>query len=742
MDARKTFVGYDLGDGETVVDLVTLSGQEIKTLASTDIKGLTMPDCNDPGKAIPTAYGYTGDGELVFASSILQDAENVKDIQLNFKRRPTDLMEPLTDQRRTQLEALFKDGAWPSAQQCPEVCTPEMDAFRQSVKTFTNAIFEDPGCRKLILDEAVDSEEIVFCVGHPTRWDKLDVKIYEAVLRGSVLGKKTYGDKNCKPCSLIMAAESRAAFLYVRDKANSSVLPKGTCALLVDIGSSTIDLTAMTADSRNHVYNSGSNYLGARSIDFMIRESYLEKLRGNLEDRTVYEKLIELNPSLEKALALSCRKAKEDVYSVKAQKSRINFCDFKPEGLTKDMVDQMIAAVPVAPLLQTYSGLPEAEAAIMGAETWKSLFRQFLMDRKVEMTAEGVKLGRAIVTGSASKMPVASTIIREVFSELSEQGVLSDAEPSRSISKGLVLVGVSNEKSKKFQADLAGMMEEELPQVIGDDIPALADKIGQVLQNVIAGIIRRRMGQWRDGMFTTLNDMMAQIERDCSEEQLNRLLTENQDYQAAVSSWMTDVVGQDVAVKLQGLCKTYNVSDFTLDSLNVMKVPEISVGGMKVNPTDDMMNVLGGLVSLIGGVIAYAILPTVIGIVIGLLALISVNLAVALLGAILAIPGVGLAFLAGLAAIAVAELISKSFEELKAMLTDKIQGADVPKMFRKLMSDKKIDEEIRKAGLYGKIKAAVLEEKSRHQVTDSVLESLREQIEKRAEDIKYVIESR
>lgn len=739
MDARKTFVGYDLGDGETVVDLATLSGQEIKTLTSTDIKGLTMPDCNDAGKAIPTAYGYTGDGELVFASSILQDAENVKDIQTNFKRRPSDLLEPLTDLRRTQLEALFKNGAWPSAQQCPEVCTPEMDAFRKSVQIFTNAIFEDPGCRKNIRDEAVDSEEIVFCVGHPTRWDKLDVEIYEAILRGSALGKSTYEGK---PCSLIMAAESRAAFLYVRDKANSSVLPKGTCALLVDIGSSTIDLTAMTADSRNHVYNSGSNYLGARSIDFMIRERYLENMRRNSEDWMVYEKLIALNPSLEKALALSCRRAKEEIYSVKAQKSHINFCDFKPETLTKAIVDQMISTVPVAPLLQKYSDLPEGEAAVMGAETWKSLFRQFLMDRKAEMTAEGVKLGRAIVTGSASKMPVASEIIQEVFSELSERGVLSDMDPSRSISKGLVLVGASNEKSKKFQADLAGMMEEELPQVIGDDIPALADKIGAMLENVIGGTIRRRMIQWRDGAFTTLNDMMAQIEQDCSEKQLSRLLTENRDYQNAVSGWMTDVVGQDVAVKLQGLCKTYNVSDFTLDSLNVMKVPQISVGGMKVNPTDDMMNVLGGLVSLIGGVIAYAILPSVLALITVLLSLISVNLAVGLFGLLMAIPGPGWALLAVIAGVGVATLVKNGVESVKTVVTQRIQGWDLPSFARKLMSDKKIDEEIRKASLRGKIKASILEEESKRQVTASVLENLRGQIEKRAEDIKYVIESR
>lgn len=739
MSTKKTFVGYDLGDGETITDLTTLEETQIKGLAAADLKPMTMPDSNVPGQAIPTAFGYTKDGELVFASSILMDAENIENIHASFKRRPSDLMGHLSKTRKTQIEALFKNGKWPSQADCPEVYTPDMEQFSHSVRTFTDAIFSAPAYRKSIRDEAVDSDEIVFCVGHPTRWNSLDVAVYAAILRGSILGKGAYEGK---PSTFIMAAESRAAFLYVREKTDASVLPRGTCALLIDIGSSTIDLTAMTADSRNHQYNSGSNYLGARSIDYMIRNWYIYNLRQNSEDWTVFQNLIRLNPTLDQALTLSCRKAKEEVFSIKAAKSRVIFCDFPPVSLTLNTLNHLVNTVPIGPLLQENAALPASEAAAMGDETWKPLFREFLLNSKAEMTAQKLKLGRAIITGSASKMPFVEEIIREVFQEISQDNVLSDLNPSRSISKGLALVGASNEKSKQFQEDLERMMETELPQVIEKDIPALADGISKVLDEIVGGVIRKNMLSWRAGGYRTLDDMMYAIKDACSEKKLNALLTGSADYQAAVSNWMTQVVGQDIAVKLQALCQQYGVSDFTLDSLNVMKVPSINVGGLKIDPTRDMMDALGNLVMLIGGVIAAVILPTVLGVITGILMLISFNVGFALFTLLMAIPGPGYILLAGIAGVSVAVLLKKGIQGLKDTVTERIQGWDLPEFARKLMTDKKIDKEIEKAGLREKIKQSIMEKDSAQRITSSVLDSLRSQIEKRAEDIKYVIESR
>ena len=58
----------------------------------------------------------------------------------------------------------------------------------------------------------MNCDSVVFTVGHPTRWNSLDIAIYKAILRRSVLGGDDYEGMKAE---LIVAAESRAAFLYL-----------------------------------------------------------------------------------------------------------------------------------------------------------------------------------------------------------------------------------------------------------------------------------------------------------------------------------------------------------------------------------------------------------------------------------------------------------------------------------------------------------------------------------------------
>ena len=270
---RKIYIGYDLGDGETIIDLVTF----IKRLTSkTDFDDVTMPDSNDPGKAMPSIFAYDENGKVVFSTIITMAPEEVKKIVINFKRRPSDLLKGDIKGKELDLIDMLKkkinsSSTWPSSTVWPTGNTDEMLKFKDSVITFTNAIFTNENFVNRVRTKASSSDEVVFCVGHPTNWSELDVVIYELIIRNSVLGTGTYVGKKS---SIIMEAESRAAYLYAKDRETFERLPKGSSVLLIDIGSSTIDLTAMRATTNNYDYNTGSNYLGARSIDFMIRTWY------------------------------------------------------------------------------------------------------------------------------------------------------------------------------------------------------------------------------------------------------------------------------------------------------------------------------------------------------------------------------------------------------------------------------------------------------------------------------------
>lgn len=733
MKGKKIFIGFDLGDGESITDFVIRDATDIKEVIRTNFVAMTMPDSNEPGKAIPTVYGYGEDGKLVFAQSILIMPELVKDIQSNFKRRPCDLCKGMPDER------VFSDASgWPSQKECPECCTPEMEVFRKAVVTFTNAVFENPEYKRRVESQAVDCDEIVFCVGHPTRWTNLDVLIYKVILQGSILGKGSYAGKKTR---LIMAAESRAAFLTVKDKANEKVLPKGTSVLLIDVGSSTIDITALTADSHNYQYNGGNNYLGARSIDYIIREMYLEWLKKSPDDWESYQKLNRSNPSFNRSLTVACRMAKEAMYTVEAGMARITFYDFAPFRIKRDDVEQAIRRFPVAKILAEHASLPSDQQNEMGDRNWIQLFTDYFQEQKREISKRGIRIGRVILTGSASKMPFVLRIIKEVFNDLPQGSVLMDMDPSRSISMGLALVGPSNEKSVEFQKDLDTLIERELPDIIERDLPNLADSLSDVIDRVVTGIVKDNMRQWRSGSIDTLDDMTAKIRRDCGEEKLQKVLLNNKAYNEAIRKWTVEIVGQDIAQKLQQICKRYGVSDISIEDLNIFQTPEIE--GFNVNlDVLDFADTIIAIVAVIAGIITAIVLPTVLGIIIGLISWISVGIASFLLTILLAIPGAGWLILLAVAGIAVVKAAASGMASAKEELVEKMQSMSLPQWIRNRMTDEKIDAEIKKAGIKTKIQQSIMEEKSKQDIIGSVSANLRGQIEKRAEDIKYVIESR
>lgn len=731
---KKAYIGYDLGDGETITDLAILDEEAVRTSIQMHFSEMEMPDINEAGKAIPTAFALDADGEVIFASSILEDPMLYQRICINFKRCPSDMIKKTDEKRTKELVDIFNAG-WPAPESVPEVDFDRLSEFADAVITFTDAIFNNGKYNTKVHDAIISCDSVMFCVGHPTRWNKLDVTIYKSILEKSVLGNGTYAGKKSE---LMLDAESRAAFLYVRDKAGVTILPKGKAALLLDMGSSTIDITATTSDSRNHLYNSGNNYLGVRSIDFLIRDWYLEKLKEDAEDWKVYEELISLNPTLEMALTLSCRKAKETIYSVAAKRARISFADFASVRLSQDTLNELVYNRPISKVLKETISIPDDVAVALGDKTWITLFREFLNDQKKKLATQKIDVGCILLTGSASKMPFVKELVTEVFNDLGKDRVLSDMNPSRSISMGLALVGPNDYKAREFSLAVEDMIRTIVPKCIDSSIGDLADSLSKVVENVVFSIVMKRMKEWKEGKFTTLNSMTRAIENDCSKDKLDALLRKNEAYNKAISDWVINKVGADIAIQMKSLCQRFGVTNITVDQLNVFKIPSVKIEGLP-NPTEGMLDTIMTVVSLIAGVITYIVLPTVIGVIIGLIALISGDIALLLLGLLLAIPEAGLVLLIAIAGVAVVIAIRNGMEEAKKEILNKIQQYDLPGWSRKLVSDEKVVEKLNNSNIRLKIKEAIMSKESKDQIISSVTQSIREQIEQRMEVIKYLI---
>lgn len=744
-----TFIGFDLGDGESITDIAVLSDVSVEQRIKTAFIPMTMPDSNTPGQAIPTAYGYDkNDGMLVFASSILVAPDDVRDIHINFKRRPGDLLGPVSQERLKAIEErlsvrVMKEKGAPSQVECPELFTDGMRKFQEAVVTFTNAVFEDPKYKAAVVGQSINSIKVVFCVGHPTKWQPVDVAIYRLILSASVLGEKTYAGK---PSEMILAAESRAAFLYVKNQGNSFSVEEGKSVLLIDVGSSTIDVSALTMDSRNVEFNSGNNYMGARSIDFLIRDWYIEHLAKDPADWTAFQEMLALNETLDQALTLCCRMAKEKVFSLNAHKAKIDFLpQFPSLLLTMDQVGKLASEMPIGPVLKQYIGIPAAVADSMGRKTWMDLFREFIQECRVKMEAENIHISRIILTGSASQMPFVREAVGGVYSELGDDGILKDLNTSRSISMGLALVGPSALMAERFSDAVRELMETKVPQCIGDNLPDLADKLSTVILDIVVeNIVKKHVQKWRKKGYKTLDNMTAAIEHDCRQDKLAPLLLDSKAYNDTIKNWMTDKVGADIAQRLMKICERFGVKGLTLDSLNVMKAPDIRLGGLDFGPLDGILEAISNVISVIAGVVAAAILPTVLGVIIGIIMLISFDFAMLLLGLLLMIPGWGWALLTAIAGLAVFALIKDGLEGPKNMVAEKIQGWDLPAQARDLLTDAKVAEQMRKPSKDGKtatqkIKEAILEEKSRTAIIESVKKSINEQVAKRADRIMYVL---
>jgi molecular chaperone DnaK (HSP70) len=738
---KKLYIGYDLGDGETITDIALIDSAQNFNI--TDYPNMTMPGSTEKGKALPTAYAYNDKGEVVFSYVIAVDFEKVRNISTNFKRKPLDLIQVSSNEDISKLLQLFDNDnkKWPDSSMAN---TPKILEYRKKVIEFTNAIFENEVYKETIRSLASNGNaiEIVITVGHPTKWSKLDALIYKKILSGSVLGEKTYAGY---PVSLVLAQESRAAFLYER-QINGLAIPKNTCVMLVDVGSSTIDITALTADSRNSQYNSGNNYLGARAIDWLIFEWYLEELfKKNADFMSDYNDIIINNPTAEMSLLLNCRKAKEEIFSTQTL-SKILFADFPVIRLQPEKLSELIDKRPIAPVLKRYVGIPDEVTSRMGNKSWRDLFYEFMAEEHKALSDLHSVISKIIFTGSASRMPVVKKVTQEVFYKIPTS---EDMDPSRTISKGLVAVGASNDKSSAFQKDISQIIKTRIPKIIEEDIPALVDGVGTVsgignaVADIIENIVITEFSSWKKGKHKTINDATAAIKRECTEETLSAKLNGSSSYKSAISNWYKNKVGKDIAMELQELCKKYRVQEeFKINDLNIV---DINIDGIAINGGQivdlNAVDVIGTVVSILAGIIAAIILPFVLGLIVGIISWISVTIASLLFTILMAIPGPGYIILAAIAGIGAWALIAGKFEESKDLIRSKIVAWDLPNWVREKVTDEKIKTSLKRDEIIAKIKTALGQENSRKKIVDQLMVTLNSQINIKADEIKYTIES-
>lgn len=547
------YVGYDLGDGETLVSFAEYVNDNTGRNYVDKIR-VRMPGSVSEGIAIPTAYAVTSNGEIKIGKG-LAGAFGVEKVYSNFKKRPSELLDKLDQETLMQ----FKTSSdWPES-----VSTSALETMKNHIVTFTDALFTDEKIQEAFATAANDKDSIIFAVGYPTKWnaDKnnrdFDKSIYKKIFEQTIIGKKYFEINTHKklPSELIFDTESRAAFLNAKEeyfdenKTENYYFDKSR--LIIDVGSSTVDISAYPKDNKKKLepFHDGEPYLGARIIDYYLTEYFIEEMKKGNNSELFFD-LLEKNEDLFMQLVLSARQAKEICYS-EGNPTLISFlAEFTARIDTKLL--ESIENKEIGYILKKYLNVSDETVAAYEHKTWKEQFRTFLEKNK-ELLLNDYEVEEIVLTGSASKMPFIKNICKEVFN-FTDKEFLGDNDRGACIADGLARMGASQEKSRKFREKCEQFKTEIVPQIVRNHYSLFAEKNCEIIYNIIVGkIIIPTCEDWsKKTNNSSLNDLFDVIKEKTSGDYLQNILNNDEQYSKELFD-LSNKINDDLNINLKAL---------------------------------------------------------------------------------------------------------------------------------------------------------------------------------------------
>jgi hypothetical protein len=266
---------------------------------------------------------------------------------------------------------------------------------------------------------------------------------------------------------------------------------------------------------------------------------------------------------------------------------------------------------------------------------------------------------------------------------------------------------------------------------------------------VCDSIVLPKLYAWRNGSISTIEDAMDEIKEACSEDDLSKHIKESEACSEITATWLRDSIGRDIALKLHELCKKYNVEDISVEQLNFLDVKtdgiissgfDGKIAESILQPTDIIINI----VTVITGILAAVVTPSILGVIVGILMVLTDTVGFLLFDLLLAIPGVGWVILLGLAGITAAKATKGQLSGMKDKLSKKLITAELPQFARSVVSEEKLRQSVNKerGTISQKIKNAILEDSSKEEICKKISASIDEQVDETLENMRYIIESK
>lgn len=523
------YIGFDLGDGESCVTW------------SRDLNAnAPVPVVVNGDVSFLTAVG-TLNGETVIGKHAAKGTD-VEDLRVCFKRH---FLEQKNDVDKTVVR--FVQGV--------------LDALRQQPSL------------KDVID---DPQKACFIVGCPVGWKEEERSRYRRLLQQA-------GMKNVR-----LASESRAAFESAKRCHNLDEKQLNDSVLVIDIGSSTLDLAYVCDGNEYDVKTYGDTKLGGGLMDEMIVQYAIQHTSEPMASalRTVLAN----DPAAHSTVMMAAREMKEQYFNHEEQYFETNEV---LERTVKFFADRPYRIVlKLSPeIVETY--LISQPHPLLDKQSFESKLQNTIKTFHMQIRSREPKL--VILTGGPSRMSFFQEMCRNEFSR---SNVVISKNPEQDIAIGLAYAGSVDEGASRMLADVRRYVKgDSVEKRVEKALPDLIDKLSErMTKALLEECVLPEFRIWRNGGHDTLQEFSWAVS-DEADSFFNS--PEGRDViEEVCTPWTTDLM-EDVRDDLDSIAARHKVSLAAFADPKIRTLDSNSPEGVIVDPAQMLSNMIQSVVAAI-----------------------------------------------------------------------------------------------------------------------------------------------
>lgn len=344
-----------------------------------------------------------------------------------------------------------------------------------------------------------------------------------------------------------LVSESRGAFLYAKYTHSIQMDPTliEDSALVIDIGSSTLDFAYVVDSRETGVGTFGDVYLGGGAIDEALLASAVNVSDHKKEVLSVFEEA----PEWRNYCLLKARSIKEEYFTRQAKGEKNIRCRESINIMYDDLIHIEIKADDILIWREV-----NAPIKALNGESFYKILQKALTFAKKQTEKKPPKL--VLLTGGASRMKFFENLCREQFAD--SQLIVCE-EPELSIAKGLAYSARLDENIMAFNSEIRKYLQEDhIHNAVSTQMDGLLQSISKTMSDIGFEKAKNCYEMWQRGDYSTLNDMV-----DAMAGEVKTSLESDSGKQAVANEIADEMdnIGAILQPEIDNICRKYGIGE-------------------------------------------------------------------------------------------------------------------------------------------------------------------------------------